>query len=89
MIYIISGLLFALIGVANLTTGRLHPERPNARLSRGMGYIGIIVGLITFVFGLAIASGVLVPPPLPQPPAPASAPANVPVNAAPAAPAAR
>ena len=70
------GLVFALIGVGNLATGRLHPERPNAGLSRGLGYVGIVVGVLSFVFGLLQATGVLVPPPIPQPPAPATAPAR-------------
>ena len=73
MFLIIFGLIFAIIGVGNLITGRLHPERPNARLSRGLGYVGIIVGLVSFTFGLLTATGVLVPPPLPQPPAPVPA----------------
>ena len=73
MIYAIAGLLIALIGVANLTTARLHPERANAGLSKGLGYVGIIIGTLTFVFGLATATGLIVPPPLPEPP-PASAP---------------
>ena len=72
LIYAIAGLLIALIGVGNLTTARLHPERPNAGLSRGLGYVGIVIGMLTFVFGLLQATGVLVPPPLPEPiPAPA------------------
>ena len=78
MILIPFGLIFALIGVGNLVTGRLHPERPNARISRGLGYVGIIVGLLSFVFGLLMATGVLVPPPLPPQPVPtAKAPARV------------
>ena len=72
-IYAIAGLLIALIGVGNLTTARLHPERANARMSRGLGYVGIVVGLLTFVFGLLQATGVLVPPPQPQPQPPAAA----------------
>jgi len=50
MVYVISGLVFALIGFGNLAVGRLHPERPNARLSRGLGIVGIIVGSIPQCF---------------------------------------
>ena len=78
MILIPFGLIFALIGVGNLVTGRLHPERPNAGLSRGLGYVGIIIGLLSFVFGIAQATGILV---VPEPPVPAAAPAP---NSAPA-----
>ena len=78
MILIPFGLIFALIGVGNLVTGRLHPERPNARLSRGLGYIGIVVGLLSFVFGLLQVSGVLV---VPGPPVPATTPDNDPRSA--------
>ena len=74
------GLVFAVIGVMNLITGRLHPERPNAFLSRGLGYVGIVVGTLTFVFGLLMATGVLVPPSPPRPPA-AGAPAPAPAPA--------
>lgn len=77
------GFVFALIGVGNLTTGRLHPERPTARLLRGLGYVGIIIGTLTFVFGLLTATGVLVPPSLPP-----GAPSGPPPAAAPAGPAA-
>ncbi len=77
MILIPFGLVFALIGVGNLATGRLHPERPNAGLSRGLGYVGIVVGMLSFVFGILQATGVLVPPPIPEPiPATAPAPAK-------------
>ncbi len=69
MILIPFGLVFALIGVGNLATGRLHPERPNARLSRGLGYVGIVIGILSFVFGLAQVTGVLVVPTPPAPPA--------------------
>ena len=77
MILIPFGLVFALIGVGNLVTGRLHPERANAGLSRGLGYVGIVVGILSFLFGILQATGVLVPPPLPNlPPATAPAPAK-------------
>ncbi len=79
MILIPFGLVFALIGVANLTTGRLHPERPNAGLSRGLGYVGIVVGTLSLVFGILQSTGVLVvpePPNPPQAPAPGAAPAT-------------
>ena len=79
MLLIIFGLIFAVIGVGNLITGRLHPERSNARLSKGLGYVGIVVGVVSFMFGLLTATGVLVPPPLPGPPA------TVPAATAPAA----
>lgn len=75
-VLILFGLVFAVIGVGNLVTGRLHPERPNAGMSRGLGYVGIVVGTLSFVFGLLTATGVLVPPTPPQPPAPAPAPAG-------------
>ena len=68
------GLISALLGVGHMTTARIHPDRPNARLSRGLGYVGIAIGIVSFVFGLLTATGVLVPPPMPQPPA-AGAPA--------------
>ena len=83
---LIFGLVFALIGVVNLVTGRLHPDRPNARMSRGLGYIGIVVGVLSFVFGLLQVTGILVPPPLPPPPAPAGAPEATSVPAAAPAP---
>ncbi len=76
MILIPFGLVFALIGVGNLVTGRLHPERPNASLSRGLGYVGIVIGTLSFVFGLLQATGVLVVPEPPVP-VPATAPAKV------------
>ena len=53
------GLVFTLIGVGNLAIDRLHPETPNAFLSRGLGYVGIVVGLLSFVFGLLTATGVV------------------------------
>ena len=74
MILIPFGLIFALIGVGNLATGRLHPERANAGLSRGLGYVGIVVGMLSFIFGILQATGVLVPPPIKEP-SPATAPA--------------
>ena len=77
MILIPFGLVFALIGVVNLTTARLHPERPNSGMSRGLGYIGVVVGSLSIVFGLLQATGVLKPPPPPEPPA-AAAPATTP-----------
>ena len=49
---IYTGLFIALIGGGNLYTGRKHPERINARLLRGMGCVGIVVGLLVSLGGL-------------------------------------
>ena len=57
MALIVTGLVFGLIGCGNLAVGRLHPERPNARLSRGMGYVGIACGAITLIAGIAQVAG--------------------------------
>lgn len=81
LVLIAFGFVFALMGVGNLATGRLHPERPTARLSRGLGYVGVIIGILTLVFGLLMATGVLVPPQLPP-----GAPGGPPRPAAPAQP---
>jgi len=67
MIYVITGILFILIGSGNLLTGQLHPERPNARLSKGLGYVGIVIGALTLIGGIAQVAG-LVTPPVPDPP---------------------
>ena len=85
MIYVVTGLIFTMIGVGNLVTGRLHPERPNARLSRGLGFVGIFVGTAMFIFGLLTATGLVVPPPMPGPPPAAAAPGNASVPAVPPA----
>ncbi len=52
MTTIFTGLFLALIGGGNLYTGRKHPERINARLLRGMGYVGIVVGLFVTIVGV-------------------------------------
>ncbi len=73
---VIFGLVFALIGVVNLTTARLHPDRPNSGMSRGLGYIGVVVGSLSIVFGLLQTTGILKPPP--EPPQPVAAPIPAP-----------
>ena len=55
MFTIITGVLILLIGVGNLITGRLHPERINARLQRGMGYVGIALGLAITINGVILS----------------------------------
>jgi hypothetical protein len=64
MILIITGLVFSLIGWGNLAMSRLHPDRPNARMTRGLGYVGIICGLLTLIGGIAQVAG-LEPPAVP------------------------
>jgi hypothetical protein len=64
MVYVVTGLVFILIGSANLLTGRLHPDRPNARLSKGLGYVGIVCGVLTLLGGIAQVAG-FGPPPVP------------------------
>ena len=54
MTAIITGIVVALIGAGNLTTGRMHPERINARLQRGMGYIGLVIGTLIVLNGLVM-----------------------------------
>ena len=54
MTAIITGFVIALIGAGNLTTGRMHPERINARLQRGMGYIGLVIGALIVLNGLVM-----------------------------------
>ena len=54
MTAIITGIVVALIGAGNLTTGRMHPERINARLQRGMGYIGLVIGALIVLNGLVM-----------------------------------
>jgi hypothetical protein len=49
---ILTGIFLTLIGWGNLYTGRKHPERINARLLRGMGYVGIVVGMILTIVGV-------------------------------------
>ena len=78
MILIPFGLVFALIGVVNLTTSRLHPERPNSSMSRGLGYVGVVVGSLSIVFGILQTTGVLV---VPEPPKPAAVSATAPAPA--------
>ena len=63
MATIISGLVIALIGGLNLVTGRMHPDRINARLQRGMGYVGLAVGLLVALGGVFM---LMVPNPPPQ-----------------------
>ncbi len=68
MVYVVTGLVFMLIGFGNLMTGRLHPERPNARLSKGLGYVGMVIGLLTLIGGIAQVAGLMpVAPPPPNP----------------------
>jgi hypothetical protein len=64
MVYLVTGLVFMLIGFGNLMTGRLHPERPNSRLSKGLGYVGMVIGLLTLIGGIAQVAG-FGPPPVP------------------------
>ena len=63
MILIVTGIVFILVGSGNLMTGRLHPERPNASLSRGLGYVGIVVGGLTLIGGIAQVAGWIPEPP--------------------------
>ncbi len=63
MVYVITGLVFILIGIGNLATGRLHPERPNAETSRRLGYVGIAVGCLILIAGIADLAGLIPEPP--------------------------
>ena len=63
MILIVTGLVFGLIGWGNLAMGRLHADRPNARLTRGLGYVGIFCGAVFLIVGVAQLAGVTPPAP--------------------------
>jgi hypothetical protein len=61
---IVTALVFFVIGWGNLSVGRRHPERANARISRGLGYVGIAIGLIMLIVGIAmILNGSIIPAP--------------------------
>lgn len=66
MILIVTGIVFILLGLGNLAVGRKLADRPNASLTRGLGYVGIGIGLLTLLGGIAQVSG-LVPAVPPQP----------------------
>ncbi len=63
MVYVITGVVFILIGIGNLATGRLHPERANAGTSRRLGYVGIGVGILILIVGIADVAGLIPQPP--------------------------
>ena len=65
MILIITGVVFILFGLGNRAMARLHPERPNAQFTGRLGYVGIVVGVITLLAAIAM---ILFPAPnLPAP----------------------
>jgi nitrate/nitrite transporter NarK len=65
MILIVTGLVFIVIGFGNRAVGKLHPERPNASLTLGLGYVGIVIGVITLIGAI-----VMILAPTPNLPAP-------------------
>jgi hypothetical protein len=62
MILIVTGLVFTLVGYGNLAMSRLHADRPNARLTRRLGYVGIVCGVLTVIGGIAQVAGFGSPP---------------------------
>jgi hypothetical protein len=64
MILIVTGVVFMVIGLVNLKTSQIQADRPNARLTRGLGYVGIVVGVLNLIGGIVQISGLLVPPPV-------------------------
>jgi hypothetical protein len=59
MILIVTGIVFALVGYGNLAMSRLHADRPNARLTRSLGFVGIGCGLITLIAGIGQLTGLI------------------------------
>jgi len=64
MVLIVTGIVFALVGYGNIVVSGLHADRPNARLTRRLGYVGIGCGVLTLIGGIAQLAG-FGPPPLP------------------------
>jgi hypothetical protein len=54
MMMIVFGTVMAFIGLANLKTSQMHPERINSGIQRGLGYVGITCGVISILCGLLV-----------------------------------